>query len=277
MYRTVDTAFWTDPKVRQLSKECRYLLLYFITNTHTHISGIYYLPRAVISHETGVNGYGIDTLCDTLSSSGFCAFDREREIVWVKNMMRYQGRGEKHIKSAARHLVEDLHKSPLTHEFVDAYPEVKREIDDRVSKGYPGLALLIPNSQVLIPNSQILNPDSDKSAKSKTIQKKTCIPDDFVVTQTMIVWASDNGFSLDDVELESPAFIDHFKGSGVMKLDWVATWRNWMRRSKTFHQKPNRIRSKAITEFDHPPPIDEDDPEYIELREWAKTKGVLND
>ncbi len=94
MYRTIDTAFWTDPKVRLLPTLGRTLLLYFITNPHTHVSGIYYLPKHVIAHETGISDRALDTLSDTLSSAGFCAFDPARELVWVKNMMRYQGKGD---------------------------------------------------------------------------------------------------------------------------------------------------------------------------------------
>src|SRR5688572_3122740 len=43
-FRTVQTHFWTDPDVRKLPPDSKLLLLYLITNPHTHVSGIYYLP-----------------------------------------------------------------------------------------------------------------------------------------------------------------------------------------------------------------------------------------
>lgn len=136
----------------------RFLLLYLITNPHTHVSGIYYLPQASIIHETGLANRALDTLRYTLSEIGFCAFDRERELVWVKNMMRYQGRGEKNLRSAAHHLVEDLHESPLIGEFIQSYPEVKAFISDTVLDRLSKFGT--PDSRSLIPD-----PDQDQEKK----------------------------------------------------------------------------------------------------------------
>lgn len=132
MYRTIDTRFWSDPKIRKLSIDARHLFFYLITNQHTHVSGIYYLPRATVTHETYFPKGKLDTLCDTLTSAGLVGFDTENDLVWVKNMMKYQGRGKKNNISAARH-VETLHKSLLINEFLDAYPEVEKEVADTLS------------------------------------------------------------------------------------------------------------------------------------------------
>ena len=126
MYRTIDSAFWTDPKVKTLPAEAKYLFLYFITNPHTHVSGVYYLPRLLAQHETGLPVEELNTLCDTLSGAGLCGFDRENEVIWVKNMMRYQGKGDKNARSAARHVKEDLHHSALIDDFLEAYPNIFR-------------------------------------------------------------------------------------------------------------------------------------------------------
>lgn len=159
LYRTIDAAFWTDPKVRSLSPDGRLLFLYLITNPHTHVSGIYYLPRNVMAHETGLIPKTVNTLCDTLSSAGFCGFDVQRELVWVKNMMKYQGRGEKNLKSAAHHIIEDLHNSPLIVDFAASYPEIRSLIPDRVydrvsSAGTPDSLIPIPDSLTQIPEQE---------------------------------------------------------------------------------------------------------------------------
>lgn len=152
MYRTIDASFWTDPKVRKLLPSGRLLLLYLITNPHTHVSGIYYLSRSTILHETGLTNGVLDTLSDTLSSLGFCRFDPETETVWVKNMMRYQGTGDKNARSAALHVTKDLHKSALIGEFLAAYPDVKALVPDTLSIPYAVGAT--PNP---IPDSPFLN------------------------------------------------------------------------------------------------------------------------
>ena len=54
MYRTVDARFWSDPKVRRWGPDERLLFLYLITNPHTHLSGLYYLPWALVPVESGL-------------------------------------------------------------------------------------------------------------------------------------------------------------------------------------------------------------------------------
>lgn len=52
--RYINTKFWSDNWVRRLDKIDRYLFLYFLTNEHTSISGIYELSLDVMSFETGI-------------------------------------------------------------------------------------------------------------------------------------------------------------------------------------------------------------------------------
>jgi hypothetical protein len=66
---------------------------------------------------------------DTLAELGFCSFDASLDVIWVKKMMSYQGKGEKNQRSAAAHLAEDLHHSFLCREFLDAYPDVKQFVN----------------------------------------------------------------------------------------------------------------------------------------------------
>ncbi len=165
MYRTIDASFWTDPKVRRLTPDGRNLFLYLITNPHTHVSGIYYLPRTTMTHETGFSNKVLDTLSDTLSSAGFCAFDAETETVWVRKMMKYQGKGDKNLRSAAHHITKDIHISRLIAEFIAAYPEIKPLVSDTLSIPYTVGATPIPipipepknreqNTEIYIPHGE---------------------------------------------------------------------------------------------------------------------------
>lgn len=132
MYRTVESSFWSDPKVRALSPQAKLLFLYLITNDRSHVSGIYYLPKASISHETG---YPINTLSKVVSeliASRTIAVDEERDVFWVKKMFRYQGRGKKNNASAYKQLTT-LHNSPLIKEFCKAYPAIKSPPIDTLS------------------------------------------------------------------------------------------------------------------------------------------------
>lgn len=129
MYRSIETSLWSDPRIRKLDPSAKLAFLYLITNSHAHLSGIYSLPLFFMSYETGLPDRVLDSLFDTLSIGNLAFFDPEREVVFVKNMFRYQGRGEKNEKSAAKQL-PTLHGTPLIHLFIDAYPNVKAFLDD---------------------------------------------------------------------------------------------------------------------------------------------------
>ena len=53
--RMVNTRFWNDGFVSQLDPIEKLLFIYFITNEHTNISGIYELPLKIAAIETGID------------------------------------------------------------------------------------------------------------------------------------------------------------------------------------------------------------------------------
>lgn len=64
----------------------------------------------------------------------------------------------------------------------------------------------------------------------KKAKGKTALPDDFAVTDDMRSWAKINTPSL-DAYLTTQEFIDYARGRDWRMVDWVATWRNWMRKA----------------------------------------------
>ncbi len=76
------------------------------------------------------------------------------------------------------------------------------------------------------------------------------IPEPFIVDASMREWLKSNpDFDRSiDWRAETAKFADHFRGSGATKLDWVATWRNWMRRaSETAPATANGARHRTGT------------------------------
>lgn len=61
------------------------------------------------------------------------------------------------------------------------------------------------------------------------------IPDDFALTEDMRAWGRENCPTVDGIE-ETMKFINYWQakaGKDATKLDWVATWRNWMLNAKS--------------------------------------------
>ena len=78
-------------------------------------------------------------------------------------------------------------------------------------------------------------------------QKGSRIPEPFILTAEMRSWVAENHPDVDAVS-ETQSFVDYFRGvSGKqgIKLDWLATWRNWIRRSKQFNGTKSKGRKSA--------------------------------
>lgn len=77
----------------------------------------------------------------------------------------------------------------------------------------------------------------------------TRIPDDFVVTDEMRQWAKDKGLDHLDLDGITEEFSDYWRsvpGAKGTKLDWPATWRNWIRRKADDH-KVRPLPTRAAT------------------------------
>lgn len=82
----------------------------------------------------------------------------------------------------------------------------------------------------------------------------TRIPPDFHPTVEMIAWAKKNTPNVGMAETE--AFVDWAKakvGTGALKRDWLAAWRNWMRKAqKDFEAEQKRLAARRQP-FQAPP------------------------
>lgn len=77
---------------------------------------------------------------------------------------------------------------------------------------------------------------SGDAKKRKTSTKKTKLPEPFMLTKEMRDWAKDDAPAV-SLGRETEKFCDYWRGSAGTKADWVATWRNWMRKAQEDLQK----------------------------------------
>ena len=99
------------------------------------------------------------------------------------------------------------------------------------------------------PLAEILRAGLTPKAVAKRSPRASRIPDDFQVTPEMIAWARENTPSVGRRETED--FIDYWhsaSGANARKLDWVATWRNWMRKAEV--RSGGTIKSREQRERD---------------------------
>ena len=76
----------------------------------------------------------------------------------------------------------------------------------------------------------------DPTSPSKDGESASRIPQTFPITDSMISWAAEANLKI-NLETETAKFIDYWtaeSGPKASKRDWVAAWRNWMRRAQDY-------------------------------------------
>lgn len=80
----------------------------------------------------------------------------------------------------------------------------------------------------------LTNPTITPPKGGGPLKRGTRIPDDFIATAEMRQWAADRT-PLVDVDHSTERFVNHWRakaGKDATKLDWLATWRNWLIRDQ---------------------------------------------
>ena len=164
--RYINTKFWSDSFVVGLNPLDRYLFLYFLSNEHTDICGIYELPLNVICRETGLEKEMIITMLHTLSGKVYLIDG----WVYIKNFSKHQAINDSIQKGIERSLKE----------VPDKIIEKIKEID---GGSYTGIYTSKPNQQYLdtVPNGirkKILQRDKvcQKCLKADDLQIHHIIP-----------------------------------------------------------------------------------------------------
>ena len=215
MYRTIDARFWTDPKVRKLSSNAKLLFVYLITNPHTHPSGIYYVLESTIAEEVGLPKNQVRIALDTLSGANLARFDRENSLVWVKNMLRYQCKGGKLIRSAAIQLCS-CHNSFLVQEFINCYPDIDKVLSPTERDTLSGANLACHSEQE---QEQEQEQERARAAAAAVFQKPSL--------EEVESYCRERGG-----KVEARRWYDHYEANGWLvgrakMKDWKAAVRTW--------------------------------------------------
>jgi uncharacterized phage protein (TIGR02220 family) len=92
-YSKIYPQIWIGPtakKIKILGLEAQLLSHYLISCPHSTMIGVYYLPLALVVHETGLPLEAASKAMQQLIEIGFCSYDEAMEYVWVHNMASYQ-------------------------------------------------------------------------------------------------------------------------------------------------------------------------------------------
>lgn len=117
-YATVHTKMWQDNKFRALDQPDRMLFLYLLTSPHGNMIGYYYLPKAYIAADTGMDARQVEGSIQTLHHLGMVLYDDEAQMVLLKQFLKYNPISNENQVKGAVQLIKELPESWLTMEFL---------------------------------------------------------------------------------------------------------------------------------------------------------------
>src|ERR1035438_140013 len=89
IYRQIQTTFWQDDFILNLTPEEKYFYLFLLTNSKTKQCGIYQLPVQVIVFETGYNQETVDKLLKRFVDYGKILYNSKTHEIGIVNWPKY--------------------------------------------------------------------------------------------------------------------------------------------------------------------------------------------
>lgn len=142
----VSPQFWTGQTGKEIQAcgcEPIVLAVYLMTSPHSHMCGLYYVPKEYIVLDTGRPLRAIEKAflqLRTLPSGAFSFYDDKSRYVWVPEMLKWQV-GELKPKDGRIQGIINWYKAlpsiPFVHAFFDRY---SREIPGLPKRGIPALS-----------------------------------------------------------------------------------------------------------------------------------------
>lgn len=263
-YANILTAIWRDADFRALSvpEQHAYLML----ATQPDISAAGALTLALTRWASRAKGCTVEALreaIDGLEVHRFVVVDHETEELLVRSFVRWDGgytnsKRRFAIRDAAaqiesealrRALAAEFERLELPSDWIPAFPQVDSlsiahtENEEGLSgnSGWPTpensdtrrvvvTKDLVGTTSTLTPQTTTPVPSRSADAPASGRRRGTRLPDDFDITDDLKTWFAENCRGVDGPR-ETEKFRNYWRaksGKDATKIDWPATWRNWM-------------------------------------------------
>jgi hypothetical protein len=120
MYTRVESRFWQDEKMRNVSDDARYLMLYLLTSPHRNVLGFYFLPEPYACFDLGWTQERFRERLGELLRNGLVKYDETAHVVLIVNFLKHNPlENHNQVKSAIQKL-DEIPKTPLLKDFYEA-------------------------------------------------------------------------------------------------------------------------------------------------------------
>lgn len=188
-----------------------------------------------VAVKLGLDLRTLDDVARRLAEVGLIDQDNLQPLAWDARQMKSDSSAERvkayrERQKQVKQGVEQARNATVTAQDTDTDTEEEIEPTATVSKAVGG-NFAAPAASPTPPQGDGL--EGEKLKKSKTA---TRLPDGWVLPKAWGEWALSErpDFTEADVRREAECFADHWRakaGADARKVDWQATWRNWVRRA----------------------------------------------
>ncbi len=126
MYTKVESRFWQDEKMRAISDDARYLMLYFLTSPHRNILGFYFLPSLYACFDLGWDEKRFQEGLQELLQTGRVKYDASAHVILIENYLKHNPlENPNQVKSAIEKL-EEMPQTPLFEDFLEVVEQCNK-------------------------------------------------------------------------------------------------------------------------------------------------------
>ena len=130
--RYINTRFWNDSYISELDPIEKLLFIYFLTNEHTNISGIYELPQKIIGIETGIDKSMIHKILPRLKLK----IRYINGYVVIKNFIKHQETPSEFVKKGILNCLKELDTKWLENVVKQGFYILPKEYSDTLCIPY---------------------------------------------------------------------------------------------------------------------------------------------
>jgi len=128
-YRHVQTTFWDDGFVLDLTPEEKYFYLYLMTNGNTTQCGIYELPYRVIEMHTGYNRETVQKLLQRFVDYGKITYNESTKEIMLNNWAKYNFINSPKVKKCIEKELLAVKHIPFVRSYVNSLEQLGYRID----------------------------------------------------------------------------------------------------------------------------------------------------